>query len=85
MIRRADVAIVCGRRRERHPDASIYNQLCDQEWNAPAGESAACGGDSLVRTTAFEEVGGFLPRIMAGEEPELCIRLRERGWKIWRL
>jgi GT2 family glycosyltransferase len=82
---RAEVAIVCGRRRERHPSASIYNRLCDLEWDTPIGEVAACGGDSLVRTDAFGQVGGFNPRVMAGEEPELCIRLRERGWKIWRL
>lgn len=82
---REDVAIVCGRRRERHPSDSIYNALCDLEWDTPVGEAAACGGDSLVRAKAFEEVGGFNPRIMAGEEPELCVRLRARGWKIWRL
>jgi GT2 family glycosyltransferase len=82
---REDVAIVCGRRRERYPTASIYNQLCDLEWDTPVGEAAACGGDALVRAKAFEEVGGFLPRVMAGEEPELCVRLREQGWKIWRL
>ncbi len=23
------LAVVCGRRQERHPEASIYNQLCD--------------------------------------------------------
>jgi GT2 family glycosyltransferase len=83
--RRDDVAIACGRRRERHPAASIYNQLCDLEWDTPVGETAACGGDALVRVTAFKGVGGFLPQIMAGEEPELCVRLRERSWKIFRL
>ncbi|WP_426426150.1 glycosyltransferase [Bradyrhizobium genosp. A] len=82
---RIEVAVVCGRRRERFPKASIYNQLCDIEWDTPIGEASACGGDSLIRVAAFEEVGGFLSRVMAGEEPELCIRLRERGWKIWRL
>jgi GT2 family glycosyltransferase len=85
MEQREDVAIVCGRRRERYPSASIYNQLCDLEWDTPIGEAAACGGDTLARVRAFEEVGGFLPGVMAGEEPELCVRLRERGWKIWRL
>jgi GT2 family glycosyltransferase len=85
MEQRKDVAVVCGRRRERHPSDSIYNKLCDLEWDTPVGEAAACGGDSLVQAKAFEEVGGFNPRVMAGEEPELCVRLRERGWKIWRL
>ncbi|MEL6875209.1 MAG: glycosyltransferase family A protein, partial [Pseudomonadota bacterium] len=45
---RPDVAAVCGRRRERYPEASVYNQLCDHEWNTPVGEAAACGGDSLM-------------------------------------
>ena len=85
MNQHEDVAIVCGRRRERYPAASIYNQMCDLEWDTPVGEAAACGGDALVRIKAFEEVGGFLPRVMAGEEPELCVRLRERRWRIWRL
>jgi GT2 family glycosyltransferase len=82
---RDDVAVVCGRRRERHPDASVYNWLADLEWNTPTGEAAACGGDSLLRVEAFETAGGFNPRLIAGEEPELCLRLRENGWKIWRL
>jgi glycosyltransferase involved in cell wall biosynthesis len=82
---RKDTAIVCGRRRERHPTASVYNQLCDIEWNTPIGETRACGGDALMRVEAFEAVGGFRHQLLAGEEPELCVRLREIGWKIWRL
>lgn len=85
METRSDVAIVCGRRRELHPSASIYNQLCDIEWDTPIGQTTGCGGDLLVRVEAFEAVGGFRPQLIAGEEPELCVRLRERGWKIWRL
>jgi glycosyltransferase involved in cell wall biosynthesis len=82
---RKQVALVCGRRRERHPEMSIYNRLCDLEWDTPIGEASACGGDSLLRVEAFEAVGGFRPQLIAGEEPELCVRLREKGWKIWRL
>lgn len=85
MEQRTDVAITCGRRRERYPAASIYNRILDDEWNTPIGEAAACGGDSLVRVDAFEAVGGFRPWLIAGEEPELCLRLREGGCKIWRL
>jgi GT2 family glycosyltransferase len=79
------VAIVCGRRRERFPEASLYNRLCDAEWAMPVGETYTCGGDALVRVAAFDEVGGFRDGLIAGEEPELCLRLRERGWTIWRL
>lgn len=82
---RADIAIVCGRRRERHPSASVYNRLCDLEWDTPIGQTKACGGDSLIRAEAFESIGGFRAELIAGEEPELCLRLREKGWKIWRL
>ena len=80
-----NLAVVCGRRRERHPDASIYNRLCDMEWNTPVGEADACGGDALMRIAAVEEVGGYNAELIAGEEPDLCARLRQRGWKILRV
>jgi len=81
----AEVGVVCGRRRERAPQASVYNRLIDAEWNTPIGEAKACGGDALMRMTALSETGGFNPDMIAGEEPELCVRLRAAGWKIWRL
>jgi len=80
-----DVAVVCGRRRERFPEQTIYNLLCDIEWNTPVGETKACGGDAMMRVEAFQQVGGFNPTLIAGEEPELCVRLRQSGWKILRL
>jgi GT2 family glycosyltransferase len=80
-----DVAVVCGRRRERFPQRSVYNLLCDLEWDTPIGEAKACGGDALMRVQAFAAVGGFRPGLIAGEEPELCVRLRAQGWKVWRL
>ena len=83
--RHADMAAVCGRRRERYPERSVYNLLCDLEWNTPVGEAKACGGDVLVRTAALREVAGYRDELIAGEEPELCVRLRAQGWRIWRL
>lgn len=80
-----DIAIVCGRRRERFPDFSIYNRLCDMEWDTSIGEAKACGGDAMMRVQAFQQVGGFNPALIAGEEPELCVRLQQQGWKIFRL
>lgn len=80
-----DFAVAAGRRRERFPDASGYNRLIDREWATPVGEAAACGGDALYRCSAYRAVGGFDPRMLAGEEPELCARLRGRGWRIMRL
>jgi len=83
--RRADVAVVCGRRREEHPEQSVYNRLCDIEWQGAPGETRACGGDALARLAALDAVGGFRDGLIAGEEPELCLRLRRAGWTIWRL
>ncbi|MEP1539404.1 MAG: glycosyltransferase [Paracoccaceae bacterium] len=80
-----DAAVACGRLRERFPDATLYNWLCDQEWNGPTGQVKACGGIAMIRSNAFVTVGGFNAQMIAGEEPELCVRLRAAGWNIWRL
>jgi len=80
------VAIVWGYRRERHPNSSIYNMLCDYEWwDIQNGESKICGGDALIRVSAFKQVQGYRPELICGEEPEMCVRLRKLGWQIWRL
>ncbi len=76
------VAAVCGQRRERFPERSIYNQLCDWEWSVPAGPAKYCGGDVMMRADALLEANGYRDSMIAGEEPELCVRLRFAGWKI---
>jgi glycosyltransferase involved in cell wall biosynthesis len=81
----AGVAVVCGRRRERHPEQSVYNELCDIEWDTPVGPARACGGDAMMRAQIFDAVGGFDGSLVAGEEPELCVRIRRAGWQIERL
>lgn len=78
-------AVACGRRREEHPEASVYNRLCDREWDTPPGEAAACGGDALMRVAPLRAAGGYREDLIAGEEPELCLRLRRAGWQVWRL
>ena len=83
---RPDVAAVCGRLRERHPDKSVYNLLCDIEWGSyPLGEAKMVGGNAVMRVDAFQQVNGFRPDLICGEEPELCVRLRQKGWRIWQL
>jgi GT2 family glycosyltransferase len=78
-------AVVCGRRRERFPEASVYNRLCDEEWDTAVGLTRSCGGDAMMRATAFAAAGGYDAGLIAGEEPELCVRLRADGWEIWRI
>jgi len=81
----AKAAVACGRRFEAYPDASPYNRLCDQEWDTPVGRALSCGGDAMFRLSALDQAGYFDPTLLAGEEPELCSRLRSLDWEIWRL
>jgi glycosyltransferase involved in cell wall biosynthesis len=81
-----DVAVVSGLRRERFPEKSIYNLLIDIEWREyPFGDVKICGGDALIRVSALQQVKGYRAELICGEEPEMCVRLREAGWRIWRL
>lgn len=80
-----EVVAVCGRRRERAPEASIYNRLCDFEWNTPCGEADAFGGDVLLRIDSFEAAGGYAEHLIAGEDPDLSLRLRKSGGRIRRI
>jgi len=76
------LAAAFGRRREIHPEASRYNWLCDQEWAVPAGEVGFFGGDVLLRRQALDAAGGYPDEMIAGEEPDLSIRMRTLGWRI---
>jgi GT2 family glycosyltransferase len=83
---RADVAAVWGRRRELHPERSLYNRVCDVEWAQEApGDTQVFGGDVLVRCRAVRDLGGYNPDIIAGEDPEFAYRLHKRGYRILRL
>lgn len=79
------LAVVTGWRSEIHPEASVYNEMCDHEWHGPVGDIAACGGDMMVRASAFKQVGGFNPKVIAAEDDEFCTRLRKAGWRLQRL
>lgn len=79
------IAVICGRRRERSPGASRYNRLCDMEWDTPIGDAQSCGGDALIRLEAFDDIDGYDESLIAGEEPEMCFRMRRRGWRIRRI
>ena len=82
MLVQPDVVVLFGRLREQFPKASIYNRICNIEWYVSAGEAKYCGGIAMMRVNAFKQVGGFNPALIAGEEPELCVRLRQAGGKI---
>lgn len=76
------VAVAFGRRKERFPEQTIYNRICDIEWQVPSGDALYCGGDAMFRTQALRQAGGYRAELIAGEEPELCVRLRQQGWSV---
>ncbi|MFO0808796.1 MAG: glycosyltransferase [Gemmataceae bacterium] len=81
-----DIVALFGRLRERHPEQSVYNRFCDIEWDmAPLGEAKACGGNALMRVAALQAAGGYDPTVLAAEDDELCLRLRQAGGRIVRL
>jgi cellulose synthase/poly-beta-1,6-N-acetylglucosamine synthase-like glycosyltransferase len=76
------VAVVCGHCREFHPEISVYQRVIDLDWIYPPGISEFCGGNALIRRQILEEVGGYNPKLIAGEEPEMCQRIRACGYFI---
>jgi len=80
-----DVAAVSGRQHECEPQRNWYHRLAEMEWHSLPGVAKSCGGNACMRTLAFERVGRFRESMIAGEEPELCARLRKAGWRVWRL
>ncbi len=85
LLAHQNIVCVCGHRRERFPNISLYNNLIDMEWQREVGEIDACGGDAMYRIDALQKVKAFNEIMIAGEEGELCWRLRLNGGGIVRL
>ena len=80
-----ECAVVTGHLSERHPEASIYNRLCAIEWRSSPGRienMSGLGGIMMIRVSAFCELGGFNEQAIAGEEPDLGVRLGLAGYSI---
>lgn len=82
---RPDVAVTFGRRRERYPDKTMFNRVCDMEWDGAPGLVESCGGDALMRVDALLAVRGYDDGLIAAEDNDLCHRLRRNGWSIVRI
>lgn len=77
-----NVACVFGRVTEVAPTASVYNFWAHHDWYVPPGPADSCGGNALYLHDALEIVGGFDESLIAGEEPDLCYRIREGQGKL---
>jgi hypothetical protein len=60
----------------------VYNRILDLDWIYPPGPAEFCGGDVLMRRVPLEAAGGYDGTLIAGEEPELCRRMRALGYRI---
>jgi glycosyltransferase involved in cell wall biosynthesis len=80
------VVAVCGALRERYPEQTVFNRICSVEWNWPlAGEVSAFGGNVMLRSSIFAIIGGYNNLVIAAEDDELAVRLRQAGGKLIRL
>lgn len=85
MVANPALGVVTGWRSEIHPQASVYNAMCEVDWHRPAGPMKTCGGDMMVRVLAFRQIGGFDPTVIAAEDDEFCLRIASAGWQLERL
>ncbi|MBW7920980.1 MAG: glycosyltransferase [Rubellimicrobium sp.] len=79
------LALVTGWRTEEHPRANAFHAMVEIEWHRPAGPIDACGGDMLVRSVVFDDIGGFNAALVASEDEDFVQRLRKAGHGALRL
>lgn len=79
------VAAVCGHRRELQPDKNWFHFIGNKEWNYETGPCRYFGGDVLIKREVLEQTGGFDEDLVAGEDPELSYRIRQRGHVLLRV
>jgi hypothetical protein len=77
------VAVVFGRTCEIDSNTSVFSRVYDLDWPyPPPGPAEFCIGTALMRRPTLEAVNGHDCTLMAGEEPEICYRLRQQGYVI---
>jgi len=77
--------VVCGHLLEVDAQSSPWKRMCQIEWAEPTGRVSWCGGIFIVRREVFRAVEGFREDMTAGEEPDLCTRIRDMGGAIERI
>ena len=86
MARRPEVSIVEGASRGERGGKAFLAPMGAQEQKDAEGEvQCVMGGSALMRAESFEAAGGFRGDLATAETADLCIRLRRRGARIWRL
>ncbi|OQW93063.1 MAG: glycosyl transferase family 2 [Beggiatoa sp. IS2] len=81
-LKEASIGAICGQLRELYPQASIYQRILDLDWIPSPGALSLCGGIVIIRRKVLEEIGGYSPHLIVGEDFELCQRIRAKGYTI---
>ncbi len=76
------IAVVFGAIEEVGNKNNIYAKVCHFDWYTPAGDYRLCGGNAMWRRDVFMQSGGFDSMLIAGEEPDLCYKVRQNGHRI---
>ena len=76
------IGAVFGAIEEVGKQSNIYMKVCQFDWYMPPGDYRLCGGNALWKRSVFDEVGLFDGGLIAGEEPDLCFRVRQNGYRI---
>ena len=77
------VVCVIGRLKERHADHNLIARILEYPWKVKeVGEIDAPGGGGTFVRSALDDVNGYDPEILKGQETELGCRLRQRGTRI---
>lgn len=79
------VAAVCGYRKERYPEKNFYHTIGNIEWRYEEGPCRYFGGEALIQRDVLEQCGGYDEDLVAGEDPDLSYRIRQKGWIIYRI
>ncbi len=81
-----NVVAVCGWVKERYPERSLYNKICRVEWlSGSLGLVPSFGGNVMIRVDPLVAVGGYDSGVIAAEDDELSVRLRQQGGHILRI
>ncbi len=83
-----ECAAVVGILKEINSINNIYKSLISIEWARTSGEIVDFGeflGNHLIRSSAFKQVGGFNPNVIAGEDSELGVRLVLAGYQLHKI
>jgi glycosyltransferase involved in cell wall biosynthesis len=74
--------VVYGRREEINPNLSIYTRILNVDWQETDCVGETAGGDFYISKKAFQDVNGFDTDLDAGEDPDLCQRLKLKGYSV---